>query len=108
MFPARFASPGLLFAEKIGALRERRQGRDVYDVFFMAGKKWMPDPSVLKARGAGTDPAKAVLERVKGWDGKELAGMARSLEPFLFDPAGAPMVARAHTLLPGLLEYLRS
>jgi predicted nucleotidyltransferase component of viral defense system len=106
MFPVRFASPALLFAEKIGALRERRQGRDIYDVFFMAGKRWIPDPSVLKARGAGSSPAKAIMERVKGWDEKDLAGMARSLEPFLFEPAGAGMVKQAHTLLPGILEYL--
>jgi len=106
MFPARFASPGLLFAEKIGALMERRQGRDIYDVFFMAGKKWMPDPAVLKARGAGTHAAEAIMKRVKIWDGKDLARMARSLEPFLFDPAGAGMVQRAHDLLPALLEYL--
>jgi predicted nucleotidyltransferase component of viral defense system len=106
MFPARFASTGLLFAEKIGALRERRQGRDIYDVFFMAGKKWVPDPAVLKARGAGSGPAEAILKRVGIWDGRDLARMARSLEPFLFEPSGASMVERAHDLLPGLLEYL--
>jgi predicted nucleotidyltransferase component of viral defense system len=106
MFPVRFASPGLLFAEKIGALRERRQGRDVYDVLFMAGKKWLPDPAVLKARGAGSSPSKAVLDRVRSWDARELARMARSLEPFLFEPSGAAMVERAHDLLPPALEYL--
>lgn len=106
MFPVRFASPGLFFAEKIGALRERRQGRDVYDVFFMAGKRWIPDPAVLKARGVEAGPAEAILKRVGVWDGRDLARMARSLEPFLFDPAGAAMVERAHALLPGVLEYL--
>ena len=106
MFPVRFASTGLMFAEKIGALRERRQGRDIYDVLFMAGKKWKPDLAVLKARGAGTDPAKAIMERIRSWNDKDLAVMARSLEPFLFEPAGAGMVKRAHELMPGVLEYL--
>ena len=106
MFPVRFATPGLLFAEKIGALRERRQGRDIYDVFFMAGKKWVPDPAVLKARGVGSSPAKAIITRVKEWDEKDLTQMSRSLEPFLFEPEGAEMVKRAHSLLPGALEYL--
>jgi len=106
MFPAVFASPGLLFAEKIGALLERRQGRDIFDVFFMAGLKWRPDTAVLKARGAGVDPAGSVIRRVGSWDGRELVRMSRSLEPFLFEPAGATLVARAHSLLPGILEYL--
>ena len=106
LFPARFASPGLLFAEKIGALRERRQGRDIYDVFFMAGLKWRPDGAVLKARGAGTDAAGAVVGRVRQWDTRDLARMARALDPFLFESSGASMVARAHELLPGALAYL--
>ncbi|MEK7475996.1 MAG: hypothetical protein AAB152_10245 [Candidatus Coatesbacteria bacterium] len=39
-------------------------------------------------------------------DGTDLARMARSLEPFLFEPSGVALVERAHALLPGLLEYL--
>jgi predicted nucleotidyltransferase component of viral defense system len=106
MFPARFASPGLLFAEKIGAFRERRQGRDIYDIFFMAGKKWLPDPAVLKARGAGASPADAIMKRLKLWNEKDLARMAKALEPFLFEASGAKLIGQAHALLPAMLEYL--
>lgn len=107
MFPARFASPGLIFAEKIGALRERRQGRDIYDIFFIAGKKWLPDGEVLRARGVTAGAAEAIMKRVKTWDEKELARMAAALEPFLFESGGAKLVQQACTLLPGMLEYLR-
>jgi len=108
MFPVRFASPGLMFAEKILALRAREQGRDIYDLFFMAGRRWAPRLDVLLARGVGSPADAAILERLRHWDEASLSRLAKKLEPFLFDPAQARLVAQAGALLPPALEYLKS
>lgn len=106
LFPAPFAQPGLMFAEKTLALLGREMGRDVYDVFFMAGRKWRPDGRVLEARGVTAGPVEAIIGRVSGWGPERLAAMAARLEPFLFEPEQAALVAGAEGLLPGALEYL--
>lgn len=106
MFPAVFAAPSLAFAEKILALLSRELGRDVYDIFFMAGKRWAPDARVLSARNITGRPAQVILSRVKGWGPQRLQRMARRLEPFLFEAGQARLVAEADRLLPEALEYL--
>ncbi|MEK7766191.1 MAG: nucleotidyl transferase AbiEii/AbiGii toxin family protein [bacterium] len=108
MFPLPFAAPGLAFGEKILALLARELGRDIFDLFFMAGKRWAPDRRVLAARGVHGSPAHAILARVEGFGPRTLASMARRLEPFLFEPEQARLVAQAHHLLPSALEYLSS
>lgn len=108
MFPVAFADPGLLFSEKMLALLNREMGRDVYDLFFIAGQKWKPDPCVLKLAGVHGNPAAAIRGRLSGWGSRKLAGMARRLEPFLFEPEQAKMVDQADRLLPPMLEYLAS
>lgn len=105
MFAAPFAAPSLMAAEKILALLNRELGRDIYDLFFMAGKKWRPDAAILSARGI-SEPAKAVAARLSSLGAKKLAGMARRLEPFLFEPEQAGLVADAERLLPPALDYL--
>ena len=52
------------------------------------------------------DPAKAVLGRITAWGPAKLSGMARALEPFLFEPEQSGLVARARVLLPPALQYL--
>ncbi|MBI5882394.1 MAG: nucleotidyl transferase AbiEii/AbiGii toxin family protein [Elusimicrobia bacterium] len=104
LFPVSFASSSIIAAEKIEALLHRELGRDVYDLFFIAGKRWNPDPGVLSVK----DPAAAILARVSGWGSKRLKEMARRLEPFLFDPDQARLVAAADQLLPSALEYLKA
>lgn len=106
MFPVPFAASGLMFAEKIMALQSRELGRDVYDVFFMAGKKWLPEKKVLSAAGLRGDVATRILERVRAWGRIRLRQMARRLEPFLFEPEQGRLVAEAEALLPAALEYL--
>lgn len=106
MFPAPFAGPGLMFAEKVLALLGRELGRDVYDIFFMAGRRWRPDRRILKARGVEEPVVEAILRRISGWGPKRLAVMARRLEPFLFEPEQVKLVAQAQSLLVGALEYL--
>lgn len=101
-----FAAPGLMAAEKILALLQRELGRDIYDIFFMAGRKWKPDRRILMAKGIQKNPADAILERVKSLGQKRLSDMARRLEPFLFEYEQAKLVADAHRLLPSALEYL--
>jgi len=98
-----FASPGLIAAEKVLCLLSRELGRDVFDLLFVAGKRWKPDPRILRAKKV-RDPVQAVLERVSSFGPKGLASMARRLEPFLFDPAQARLVAEADRLLPAALE----
>lgn len=107
MIVVPFAAPALITAEKILALLHRELGRDIYDMFFIAGEKWKPDKHILSAGGVGKNVAEAVLERVKSFGQKRLADMARRLEPFLFSPEQAKLVAEAHQLLPSALEYLR-
>jgi hypothetical protein len=107
MLPAVFAAPGLITAEKILALLNRGLGRDVYDIFFLAGKRWLPDARVLAARGVTGDVAAALLARVEALGDRRLAELARKLEPFLFEPGQARLVAQARALLPSALEYLR-
>lgn len=106
MFPVPFAAPGLMAGEKILALLSREVGRDVYDLFFMASKKWEPDARVLSSKNLAKDPAKAVLNRVASWGPRKLSDMARRLEPFLFEPEQAKLVAQAGQLLPAALDYL--
>lgn len=106
LFAVPFAGPGLVAAEKILCLLNRELGRDVYDLFFIAGKKWKPDRRVLQARGIQGDLVKIILERINSWGPKRLETMARRLEPFLFDPDQAKLVKDAQTLLPASLEYL--
>lgn len=107
MFPVPFASPGTMFAEKILALLNRELGRDVYDIFFMSGKKWVPDTRILSASKA-EDPAGTILSRVTTWGPAKLSGMARRLEPFLFAPEQSKLVAQACNLLPPALQYLQT
>lgn len=108
MVAVEFASSGLISAEKTLAFLNREQGRDVYDLFFMAGKRWVPDQRVLSARGVGPDIVSAMLARLDGLTPQVLAGLARRLEPFLFDPGQVRLVAQARQLLPGALEYLKT
>ena len=105
MFPVPFAARGTMFAEKILALCNRELGRDVYDIFFISGKKWLPDARILSAKKAGK-PAETILSRVTAWGPAKLSGMARRLEPFLFEPEQSKLVAQAHQLLPSALQYL--
>ena len=105
MFPVPFAARGMMFAEKILALLNREMGRDVYDIFFMSGKKWLPDARILSVKKAG-NPAETILSRVAAWEPAELSGMARRLEPFLFEPEQSKLVAQARKLLPPALQYL--
>lgn len=102
--PVPFAASGLMLAEKILALLNREMGRDVYDLFFMAARKWVPDVRVFKARMLQT-PKEAVLKRVRAWGPDKLSAMARQLEPFLFKPEEVRLVAQADRLLPSALEY---
>ena len=102
--PVPFAASGLMLAEKILALLNREMGRDVYDLFFMAARKWTPDAGVLKAR-AVENAKEAVLGRIRAWKPKKLFAMARQLEPFLFKPEEAKLVAQADALLPSALEH---
>ncbi|MFC1522691.1 nucleotidyl transferase AbiEii/AbiGii toxin family protein [Elusimicrobiota bacterium] len=106
MAPVSLAAPSLIIAEKILALLNRELGRDVYDLFFLAGKRWKPDERVLTARGVKTDYAQAILKRINQWGPKRLANMARKLEPFLFEPEQVRLVEQAHILLPAALQYL--
>lgn len=100
-----FAAPELMAAEKILALLGRELGRDVYDLFFISGRRWRPDERVLAAKGVA-EPVRAVLDRVQAWGRPKLSAMARRLEPFLFQPEDARLVAEARRLLPSALEYL--
>jgi len=106
IFPVPFAAPGLIFAEKILALLSREMARDVFDACFLAGKRWVPDPSVLRRAGLREPPAQAILGRVKSFGAAKLRRMARQLEPFLFEPAQARLVEQARELLPEMLTYL--
>ncbi|MEK9146231.1 MAG: nucleotidyl transferase AbiEii/AbiGii toxin family protein, partial [Elusimicrobiota bacterium] len=106
MVAVEFAASGLIFAEKLLAFLNREQGRDVYDLFFMAGKRWVPDLRVLAARGVGPDFVSRALARMETFTPQGLNGLARRLEPFLFDPAQAALVAQGRELLPGALQYL--
>lgn len=50
--PLLAASPGYLFASKLGALTTRPQvaARDIYDTYYFAKNNWEIDPSVIEAR----------------------------------------------------------
>ncbi len=108
MFPAPFAASNLIMAEKILALLNRELGRDVYDLFFMAGKKWRPDVRILAGNGVTGEPQDVILSRLKFFESAKLSAMAKRLEPFLFKPEQANLVAKALILLPDALEYLTS
>ena len=107
MFPAPFAASNLIMAEKILALLNRELGRDVYDLFFMADKKWRPDARILSAKGVAEDTQDVIASRLKFFGSAKLSVMAKRLEPFLFKPEQADLVAKAPTLLPDALEYLK-
>lgn len=47
-----------------------------------------------------------MLGRITAWGPAKLSGMARALEPFLFEPEQSGLVARARVLLPPALQYL--
>lgn len=104
MIAVRLASPGLLCAEKTLAFLNREAGRDVYDLLFMAGKKWKPDLRVLSSRNV-KEPQKAVSDKIRSWSPDQLLRLSRRLEPFLFDPGQAKLVAQAHQLLPEAVKH---
>lgn len=106
MFVVPFASTSLMFAEKIMAFLNRSLGRDIYDIFFMTGKKWLPDPGVLAAKGIKGNLSQVISKRLEEFSPSELSQMARRLEPFLFEPSQAAMVADARELMPTSLDYL--
>lgn len=108
MFPVPFADTKLIMAEKILAFLNRELGRDVYDLFFMAGKKWVPDARILAASGVTGDIQTIVLSRLKFWGSVKLSSMAKRLEPFLFKPEQVKLVQNAVTLLPEALKYCAS
>lgn len=106
MFVVPFASSGLMFAEKILAFLNRSLGRDIYDIFFMAGKKWRPDPEPLSAIDCKENLPQVILQRLHEITPAELSRMARRLEPFLFEPSQAALVTDARHLMPRSLDYL--
>jgi hypothetical protein len=103
MFSVPLASPELLAAEAAACLVSRELGRDVYDLMFLAGKKWKPDPDVLATKGLD-DPRGAVQLRLEQWGPAGLAGLAARFKPSLFRPEEASLVADAAKLLPQAME----
>lgn len=95
MFPVILMESGVMFAEKIAALLNRKLGRDIYDTFFMLGNKFSVDENVLRSRNIESDYRQIVSERIKSFSEKELKEFASKLEPFLFDPNQTKLVADA-------------
>lgn len=78
----------ILLAQKIAAVftRKRALGRDLYDIVFLFGKT-RPNAAYLREKLGFATPSETKRE-LSAWAGRrDLAALARDVEPFLFDPA---------------------
>jgi predicted nucleotidyltransferase component of viral defense system len=80
--------PDILLSQKIAAVftRKRALGRDLYDIVFLFGKT-RPNAAYLKDKLGFASLAEAKRE-LSAWAARRnLAALARDVEPFLFDSA---------------------
>jgi predicted nucleotidyltransferase component of viral defense system len=79
--------PDILLAQKIAAVFTRRRalGRDVYDIVFLFGKT-RPNAAYLREKVGFAAPSEAKRELLAWAERRDLAALARDVEPFLFDP----------------------
>lgn len=103
-YPSVCTEKGILFADKIDALKKKRRGRHVYDIIFMLSNKYPINRNILKLLGIKKDPIKAIADRIKKVPKSELKRQAEILRPFLFEESEADLVASAHDIIPPLLE----
>lgn len=83
-FSSVLLDKGLLFAEKLCALLNRRRGRDIYDTLFMLKKKFPINKNVLTANKIKGIPKDIILEHLRSLSDKELRFLANQVKPFLF------------------------
>jgi len=78
--------PDILLAQKIAAVfsRKRPLGRDLYDIVFLFGKT-RPNAEYLKEKLGFASLGEAKQELSAWAGGRNLAALARDVEPFLFD-----------------------
>lgn len=103
-YPAICTEKGVLFADKIDALRKKNRGRHIYDIIFMLSNKYPINKNILEALGIKSDPLKIILDRIKSFSQKELRRQAETLRSFLFDESEADLLIAAHDIFPPLLE----
>jgi len=80
--------PDILLSQKIAAVfaRNRPLGRDLHDIVFLFGKT-RPNAEYLKEKLGFTSPGEAKRQLAAWARGRNLAALARDVEPFLFDAA---------------------
>lgn len=86
----------LLMAQKIYAIinRNRGKGRDFFDLVYLMGRDVKPDYEYLEAKVSITEPEslkQAIINRCQQLD---MEGMAKDVEPFLFDASDVKKVRR--------------
>ena len=73
----------------------------------LSGDMRLKGARILSAKGVAGDTQDVIASRLKFFGSAKLSVMAKRLEPFLFKPEQASLVAKAPTLLPDALEYLK-
>lgn len=92
----------LLLAQKIDALfhRDRRKGRDIYDIVYLFSLT-NPDYSYLK-KTVGVSCERELMEKMKKLlSEKELSDLARDVSPFLLDSQKVARVEKFHLWIKG-------
>ncbi|MBI4972636.1 MAG: nucleotidyl transferase AbiEii/AbiGii toxin family protein [Candidatus Omnitrophica bacterium] len=88
-------SQGNLLSEKLGALFNRKRGRDVYDSLFMLKKKFPFNKNVLQANNIKDEPKDAILRYLSNLKLKELKLLANQVRPFLFREDEIDLILKA-------------
>lgn len=80
--------PDILLSQKIAAVftRKRALGRDLYDIVFLLGKT-RPNAAYLREKLGFESPAEVKRELSAWAASRNLASLARDVEPFLFTAA---------------------
>lgn len=96
--------PAILLAQKLLAIlyRQRAKGRDFYDVSFLSGKT-KPDFTYIK-KITGLDKKQFSAKLDKHCKKLNLKGLAKDVEPFLFDPDQKERVLLFREILPSIFN----
>jgi len=103
-YPVICTDRGILFADKIDAVKKKERGRHIYDIMFMLSRKYAVNEAFLKRLGIRENPFEAISDEIKSFSKDALKKQAEILRPFLFDESEADLIVNAHSIIPSLIE----
>lgn len=104
LYPCVCTAKGVLFADKIDALRQKNRGRHIYDVLFMLSHNYPIERKVLRLLGIKGEPLVVLSQAIARFSQSELKKQAEILRPFLFEESQAELIINAHKLIHSLIE----